>query len=562
MSAGAFGSINTASEVSLFIGVDAMLSSVRRRSRRIAATISSRFKHRSGFVWTGIAGAALVLAAFAQAQTPATTVARPWWTPGSSAALPAAIEYANEHGRFGLVNDQGPISTTGHAFFEPIGTNGRACVTCHQPADAMSLSLPTIRERWEATDGNDPLFAAVDGSNCPNLPVTEAASHSLLLDHGLIRVALPWPPRAADGSVIEPEFDIEVVRDPTGCNRDPEYGLTSEAPRISVYRRPRPAINLRYVTSSKFGVSPIVGKSGGLAAIDPETGLPVNMNMMSDAREPTLKTQAQSAATTHLELDRQLTDAELSQIEAFELQLYGAQIETLGGGRLDEPDGPPALGPEAMRDGQDGVLGNNTTRFVFPLGDNWNATDPATATSNSSEPAFRESVARGHDVYFFRTFWIRDAMHINSVGLGNPIKRTCSTCHGMHMTGMDAANGWMDLGTTNLPWAKEEPVSPWSDGPSEMPLFKLTCRDDLPPHPFLGREIYTQDPGRALISGRCDDIGAIVIQQFRGLAARAPYFSNGSSATLRELVDFYDRRFNIQFTEQEKVDLVNFLSVL
>ncbi len=53
-----------------------------------------------------------------------------------------------------------------------------------------------------------------------------------------------------------------------------------------------------------------------------------------------------------------------------------------------------------------------------------------------------------------------------------------------------------------------------------------------------------------------------MIQQFRGLAARAPYFSNGSAATLREIVDFYDRRFNIGYTEQEKNDLVNFLSVL
>ena len=73
--------------------------------------------------------------------------------------------------------------------------------------------------------------------------------------------------------------------------------------------------------------------------------------------------------------------------------------------------------------------------------------------------------------------------------------------------------------------------------------------------------IYTQDPGRALISGKCDDVGAIVMQQFRGLAARAPYFSNGSAASLRELVDFYDRRFNIGYTEQEKTDLVNFLGV-
>ncbi len=49
---------------------------------------------------------------------------------------------------------------------------------------------------------------------------------------------------------------------------------------------------------------------------------------------------------------------------------------------------------------------------------------------------------------------------------------------------------------------------------------------------------------------------------FSTLAARAPYFSNGSAKNLRELVDFYDRRFDMKLTEQEKVDLVNFLSVL
>ena len=39
-------------------------------------------------------------------------------------------------------------------------------------------------------------------------------------------------------------------------------------------------------------------------------------------------------------------------------------------------------------------------------------------------------------------------------------------------------------------------------------------------------------------------------------------FSNGSAKNLRELVDFYDRRFDMKLTEQEKVDLINFLSVL
>lgn len=64
------------------------------------------------------------------------------------------------------------------------------------------------------------------------------------------------------------------------------------------------------------------------------------------------------------------------------------------------------------------------------------------------------------------------------------------------------------------------------------------------------------------MTGKCADIGSIVTGQFRGLAARAPYFTNGSAKTLREVVDFHDRRFNMKLTEQEKQDLENFLSVL
>jgi cytochrome c peroxidase len=52
------------------------------------------------------------------------------------------------------------------------------------------------------------------------------------------------------------------------------------------------------------------------------------------------------------------------------------------------------------------------------------------------------------------------------------------------------------------------------------------------------------------------------MQQLRGLSARAPYFSSGSAKSLREVVDYYDRRFDIKYNDQEKQDLINFLSVL
>lgn len=48
----------------------------------------------------------------------------------------------------------------------------------------------------------------------------------------------------------------------------------------------------------------------------------------------------------------------------------------------------------------------------------------------------------------------------------------------------------------------------------------------------------------------------------RGLSARAPYFSNGLAKDLRGVVDYYERRYSIGYTEQEKQDLVNLMSVL
>ena len=48
----------------------------------------------------------------------------------------------------------------------------------------------------------------------------------------------------------------------------------------------------------------------------------------------------------------------------------------------------------------------------------------------------------------------------------------------------------------------------------------------------------------------------------RNLAPRAPYFHNGFAADLATAVDFYDTRFNIGFTKQDKSDLVAFLRSL
>jgi len=485
-----------------------------------------------------------------------------WWEEGDGRPMNEFTMYPNRHGALGVLNTAGPVDTKNHPFFEPLGTNGRACVTCHQPADGMSLSVGTIRERWEATNGKDPLFAAIDGSNCPNLPQGDPKSHSLLLERGLFRIALPWPPKAPDGSTIDPDFELEVVRDPTGCNTDPVYGLAASG-HVSVYRRPRPFANLKYVIGAEgrpVGPALFTPKNNATPFdFDPETGKPVTTQIMADARHPTLKLQAIDAALKHMETKKPIDDAVAQRIVDFGMKIYAAQALDHRGGSLIAPGVPEALGPYSLARNRANVLADN---FDDPVFFDFEAWKKPNAGETPEQTAFRQSVARGYDLFFLRPFWIRDVMHINTVGLGNPTKRTCATCHNMQSTGMDLVAGWVDLGTTNLPWAQDPLVGPWDDKKPELPLFKITCKEDRPQHLYLGRVIYTQDPGRALITGKCYDVGSIVMQQFRGLAARAPYFSNGSARTLRELVDFYDRRFNIGYTEQERIDLVNFLSVL
>ena len=76
---------------------------------------------------------------------------------------------------------------------------------------------------------------------------------------------------------------------------------------------------------------------------------------------------------------------------------------------------------------------------------------------------------------------------------------------------------------------------------------------------YQGPVVVTNDPGLAMITGLCADIGRFTVPQLRGLAARAPYFSDGSAATLLDVVTFYNNRFQIQLFNQDMEDLVAFL---
>jgi hypothetical protein len=444
---------------------------------------------------------AMLFASAMSAQTaPSYTVVNPWWEAGQGTVVPRTADWENATGQLRVLNSNGDITTQGHPFFTALGANGRACVTCHQPANAMSVGTALLQQRWDDTQGTDPVFAAIDGSNCPSLPQSQKSSHSLLLNRGLFRIGLPWPPTGADGQPVTPDFQIEVVNDPTGCNTSQVYGLNSQQPTLSVYRRPRVAANVQYLAG------------------------PNGMNLMADGREASLQSQATDAARIHEEAADPLSADQLQQIVDFEMRVYSGQNWDTQGGMLSEPGGPLLLGVDNLALGVAGA-------FTPDAFDSWRNQ----AGLPSRQQAFRQSAVRGFDIFFSRQFQ-----------LGGGAAGTCATCH------QPGAAQAIDIGTTNLPTAKDSP---------ELPLFRITCADSAPPHPLLGSVFYTQDPGRALITGKCADAGSILMQQFRGLSARAPYFSNGFAASLSEIVDYYDRRFAIGFSDQDKQDLVNLLSI-
>ena len=154
-------------------------------------------------------------------------------------------------------------------------------------------------------------------------------------------------------------------------------------------------------------------------------------------------------------------------------------------------------------------------------------------------------VARGEEVF--------NTTKINITGVAGLPDTVgfCGTCHDTPNVGNHSVKAPLNIGVANA-----GANSPPGLNISGLPVFTLECNDGRTP-PFV-----VTDPGRALITGNCADIGKVKGPILRGLAARAPYFHNGSARTLEEVVNFYNLRFGIGFTDQQKKDLVNFLNTL
>ena len=462
--------------------------------------------------------------------------------PAAPQAVPPILQQfqvdPDETGFIGSYQPNGATVTTSNAFFQNLGTNGRTCFTCHEPQDGWGLSAGSAQNRFNK-DPTDPLFRLVDGATCPSddvsTPAAMQSAYALLLSKGLIRIGLPMQSAM--------EFQILNVQDPYGCNTNPVTGLTgAKSGFLSFYRRPLPSTNL-----------------GFLSAI------------MWDRREPDLFHQSVDATLGHAQATNPPSFRQQQQIVSFEgcttaltpgpcaniasgEGLYTGQVIDTAAGNLyqDGPTGGPLtvyqeLGNFVLcMNDPFGCNGQTFNPIVFSVYDTW-----ANLTGSDPVTQARLALARGEQVFNSMPFKITGVAGLNDTLGKSSVNGTCSTCHDTPNVGNHSATLALNIGVTGA--SKSAPPALDISG---LPVFTVLCTSGP------SKTFEVTDLGVAMISGKCADIGKTKAPILRGLTGRSPYFHNGSAPNIEALIEFYNQRFNIGLTDQQKADLGVFLESL
>jgi len=450
--------------------------------------------------------------------------------------IPNLAGFPDPSGVVRTFSQNGAMDLTG-IFFQSLGTNGRSCGSCHQPGDAMTVSAAHVQARFDQSEGLEPIFRTNDGSNCDHdIDVStlagRAAAYSLLRTRGLIRIALAVPATR--------DFDVVSVTNPYGCN---------ETDVLSMYRRPLPATNLRFLTTVMFDGRESSAQTGTT---------PIGSGNYPQALLDDLAHQSVDATMGHAQgLFPGPTAAQQHAIVDFELGLSTAQAEDNGARNLDTQGangGPWAIRRQRFFIGINDPVGLDPTNPV-PLNFNTKIFNIFDAWQDVESPT-RQAIARGQAIFNTKTFTITGVGGLNGATFSNgvigpnTIVSACGICHDTPNVGNHSVSAPLNIGVADPPGGSNALDT------SYLPVITICQR------PSLTTCVQTTDPGRALITGNFADVGRFKGPILRGLAARAPYFHNGSAQTLEDIVNFYDARFQIGFTAQEKSDLAAFLNSL
>ena len=427
---------------------------------------------------------------------------------------------------------------TSNPFFQSLGTNGRSCASCHVQGEGWTITPQGLQRRFAATQGTDPIFRLNDGANSPHADVStlqaRERAYSMLLAKGLIRVGIGIPDNA--------QFELAAVDDP--------YGFAS-AKELSLFRRPLPTTNIALLSTVMWD-----GRETFLDASSSDC-IFGTMTCFATIRFDLLD-QSNVATLGHAQAITALTTAQRAAIVDFETGLFTAQVYDRQAGRLwvhGAKGGPLPLSRQPFYFGiNDTLVGDYRTHASFnpqamTLYGAWQSYLPDADRDDDEGrdrgvAVARRVIARGQALFNTKPIAISGVKGLNDA-LGIPvIQGTCTTCHNAPNAGNHSVPLPLDIGLADA--SRRTP---------DMPLYTLRNKAS-------GELTQTTDPGRALITGKWLDIGRFKGPVLRALAARAPYFHNGSAQDLNQALDFYNQRFGIGLTEQEKEDLVAFLKAL
>ncbi|HWF92211.1 MAG TPA: hypothetical protein VN684_07995 [Terriglobales bacterium] len=434
--------------------------------------------------------------------------------------VPTPLVFLNSNGAVSTISTTGSIDFT-NPFFKSLGTNGRSCVSCHVPSQGWSISPPDVALRFLTTMGTDPIFRPVDGAICPSAKVStvlqRASAYRLLLKKGLLRISMAVPAGA--------QFSIVGIQDPYSC-------AETTATHPALYRRPLPSTNLPFLATVMWD---------GRETFAGET---INQDLGS---------QASDATTGHAQATVAPSPEQLARIVDFESSLFTAQTYDKAAGPLNDRGangGPHTLLSEPFFLGINDPLGGNPSGAafnpnVFDLYSSW-----LDQHGSDRQSAARRAIARGEVLFNTFPIPITGVTGLNDALGQRTVKGTCSTCHDAPNAGDHSLSLALNIGIADYP------AHPGLDI-SGLPVYTVRCNTTSPP-----TIMRTTDLGRAMVTGKCADVGKTKGPILRGLSARAPYFHNGSADTLGDVVTFYNMRFGMGLTIQQQSDLVAFLKSL
>lgn len=360
-------------------------------------------------------------------------------------------------------------------------TNGRTCATCHPSADHFALLPASVEARFQA-DPSDRLFDPLDADD----PTAASPTYDHLRKRGLIRITLPLAP------------NLDLI--------DAAGNVVTNAERtISVWR--------------------------GVPTVE-NTAL--TAPFLYDGRASTLQQQALGALRDHSALSKNPAPNVLDDIAAYEKTVFSspgvAAVAGAVAAGVPAPDPDPAFAP-----GSPEALG----KALFQQ-----ACAPCHGGASGSQ-----IVDRSVQDQFFPVLDQNGSPETVPLP-GGGVATVLAHDH--------PNDDFLALGIAGLTYLTQIPPEfggiPNPDGLT-FPQYRLrfytdatrtTKVYDLPPPPqFVGRnffpQLFTVDPGRAIITGDPADFEAFDVPQLRGISRTAPYFHDNAAPDLPALLDIYSQ---------------------